>query len=172
MMRTHRTLALTILLGLSIGLTGCPGILGNGSLEANKALIQQFYDDVWNAHDSDASEQFFNLPGYVHHDPPGADFEATAESLRQRLEIALTIVPDVVYTVHELIAEGDKVVARWTATGTHTGSIEGLPATGEVVTVSGTTVYLISGGKVDESWNAQDNLQLQQQFGAITITPN
>jgi steroid delta-isomerase-like uncharacterized protein len=163
----------TTVVGLALVIAGCPLVSAIDAVEQlNKALIQQFYDDVWNAHDPDANANFFDHPNAVHHDPPAADYQPTAEQAVQRLEAALMIVPDVVYTVHELIAKGDKVVARWTATGTHTGDINGVPATGNTVTVSGTTIYRLSGGKIVESWNAQDNLHLQEQFGAITITNN
>jgi predicted ester cyclase len=69
--------------------------------------------------------------------------------------------------IDDLIAEGDKVVKRWTVRCTHTGEFMGVPATGNKVEVTGTTTYRVAGGKFVESWWNTDTLGMMQQMGVI-----
>jgi len=74
--------------------------------------------------------------------------------------------PDGHYSVDDLIAEGDKVVLRWTFHATHKGEFLGPAATGKPVTIMGVTTNRIAGGKIDEGWVSADNLGFLQQVGA------
>jgi steroid delta-isomerase-like uncharacterized protein len=85
----------------------------------------------------------------------------------QYSEAMVVAFPDIDRTVEDLVAEGDKVVARWTARGTHTGDFQGLPPTGKVATSSGITIFRIADGKIVEEWSESDMLGLLQQIGAI-----
>jgi predicted ester cyclase len=78
-----------------------------------------------------------------------------------------TAFPDMHYTVEDLIAEGDKVVCRWTVRATHQGEFMGVPATGKVVTWTGISITRFAGGKDVEDWESFDMLGLMQQLGAI-----
>jgi steroid delta-isomerase-like uncharacterized protein len=75
--------------------------------------------------------------------------------------------PDVQYTLNDLLAEGEQVVARFTARGTQTGAFQGIPATGKVVAMSAIAIYRVVGGKVVEQWLEYDMLGLLQQLGVI-----
>jgi predicted ester cyclase len=70
-------------------------------------------------------------------------------------------------TVEDLMAEGDKVVTRWRARGTHQGELMGIPPSGNPVEVTGITVDCIEGGKVVETWANYDDLGMLQQIGAV-----
>ena len=72
-----------------------------------------------------------------------------------------------VSTIEDLIAEGDKVVARWRSRVTHRGEYMGIPPTGEEVEFTGISEYRIEGGKIAESWNSEDQFGLMRQIGAI-----
>ena len=69
----------------------------------------------------------------------------------------------------EQIAEGDKVVTRWTGHGTHQGELAGIPATGKSSTVTGVAVDRIVNGKITESWGIFDEFGMMQQLGAIPM---
>ena len=58
--------------------------------------------------------------------------------------------------VDALVAEGDKVVARWTSTGTHDGPFQGIPPTGKTVTTTGITIFRLEDGKIVEEWSESD----------------
>lgn len=75
--------------------------------------------------------------------------------------------PDIQYTLEDLLAEGDRVVARFTTRGTQTGVFQGIPATGSAGAVSGIAIYRLAGGKVAEQWLEYDQLSLLQQHGVI-----
>ena len=75
--------------------------------------------------------------------------------------------PDARYTIEEMIADQDKVVIRWSGTGTHLGELMGIPPTGRRVTVTGISIGRYEGGKLVEEWLNFDALGLFQQLGVI-----
>jgi predicted ester cyclase len=76
-------------------------------------------------------------------------------------------MPDMRFTIEELLADGDIVVARFTIHGTHTGAFQGLPTTGAAATASGIAIYRLAGGKIVEQWLEYDRLGMLQQIGVI-----
>jgi steroid delta-isomerase-like uncharacterized protein len=75
--------------------------------------------------------------------------------------------PDMRVTIEDLVAEGDKVAARWSVTGTHRGELMGIPATGKRVTVTGIEINRFAGGKLVEHWESFDQLSMMQQLGVV-----
>jgi predicted ester cyclase len=75
--------------------------------------------------------------------------------------------PDFRFTVEDQIAEGDLVVTRWAARGTHTGELRGIPPTGEQGCISGMSIDRLADGKVVECWVNSDELGLLQQLGVV-----
>jgi steroid delta-isomerase-like uncharacterized protein len=71
-------------------------------------------------------------------------------------------------TPEELIAEGDRVVERWTGRGTHRGEFQGIPPTGKQVAVPGVVFYRIRNGKIAEFRGSFDMLSMLRQFGAVS----
>ena len=69
--------------------------------------------------------------------------------------------------IDDLVAEDDKVVLRWSTTGTHTGSYGSVPPTGRVVTMNGVDVYRLAGGRIVEAWSMWDGLAAYQQLGLV-----
>jgi predicted ester cyclase len=123
--------------------------------EENKAVVRREQEELWNhTGNLDAAEELF---------APGA-----ADAARQEAADFRRGFPDVVSTIEDLIAEGDKVVARWRSRATHRGEYMGIPPTGEEVEFTGISVYRIVGGKIAESWNSEDQLGLMRQIGAVT----
>ena len=124
------------------------------SLEENKALVSREQEELWNhTGNLGAAEELF-VP-------------EQAEAAKQEAADFRQGFPDVVSTIEDLIAEGDKVVARWRARATHQGEYTGIPPTGKEVEFTGISVYRIEAGKIAESWNVEDQLGLMQQIGAI-----
>ena len=75
--------------------------------------------------------------------------------------------PDQQWLIEDLIAEGDRVVARSTMTGTHTGDFFGIPASGKSVRMSGVHIVRIQDGRIAEHWGNNDDLGLMRQIGVI-----
>ena len=88
------------------------------------------------------------------------------EGLTQFVSMLRSAVPDLRITLEDDIAEGDKVVTRWTASGTHQGELMGIAPTGNQVTITGITIHRIEDTKIVEEWSNWDALGLMQQIGA------
>ena len=105
---------------------------------------------------------------FVNHDesvPP--DLPPGREGLKVLAQGYLTAFPDLDFTIEDQIAEGDEVVSRWSASGTHQGELMGIPATGKQARVTGITIDRIQGGKIVETWTSWDRLGLLQQLGVV-----
>jgi steroid delta-isomerase-like uncharacterized protein len=124
------------------------------SLEENKALVRREQEELWNhTGNLDAAEELFA--------------PEQAEAARQEAADFRQGFPDVVSTIEDLIAEGEKVAARWRARATHRGEYVGVPPTGREVEFTGISVYRIEGGKIAQSWTVEDELGLLRQIGAV-----
>jgi steroid delta-isomerase-like uncharacterized protein len=89
------------------------------------------------------------------------------EGLKQFVTMIRSALPDLRITLEEDIAEGDKVVSRWRAQGTHQGELMGIAPTSNQVMITGITIHRIEEGKIVEEWENWDALGLMQQIGAI-----
>jgi steroid delta-isomerase-like uncharacterized protein len=134
------------------------------SAEQNKALIRR-YREIHNSGNLDALREIVaenlishnGLPGL----PPGLEGGKMAHQFFHNA------FPDTQVTTDDLIAEGDKVVERFTARFTHKGEFMGIPATGKSCAVTGMSVFRIANGKIVEHWGENDGLGLLQQLGAM-----
>lgn len=86
---------------------------------------------------------------------------------QQVIEAWRAAFPDVRSTVDQQVAEGDRVVTRWTARGTHTGDFQGMAPTGKPFMMSGITIERVVDGKIAEVWVNRDDLGLLRQLGAL-----
>ena len=135
------------------------------STEDNKAVVRRFYEEVMNQKKRAVLDEVFDLNVVDHFAPPGTP--GGLEGARQTLGMFLSAFPDLHFTVEDLIAEGDKVVARATLSGTQQGTFMGIPATGKHVTMTGIEINRFEGGKSVEHWVEMDTLGLMQQLGVI-----
>ena len=137
------------------------------STEVNKASMRRFYDEVFNKKNTAAIDEFIDPHQVDHAAPPGTP--GGLEGARQTVTMYLTAFPDLYFTVEDLIAEGDKVVARLTVRGTQQGVFMGIPPTGKHVTVTAIDINRFAGGKSVEHWLNMDTLGLLQQLGVIPV---
>ncbi len=91
------------------------------------------------------------------------------ERLKQAAGTIRAAFPDVHFTIEELLADEDKVIARLTIRGTHQGTFLGVAPTGKTITVTGIAIYQIAGGKIVASWLQRDDLGILQQLGAVPV---
>ncbi|GGU97856.1 hypothetical protein GCM10010260_37340 [Streptomyces filipinensis] len=89
-----------------------------------------------------------------------------AQALKQVWSVLLGAFPDIHVTVEDVIAEGDKVVARNTVTGTHRGEFRGVPPTGRSVSYGEIFVLRFQDGRIAEIWGVVDVLTQMTQLGA------
>ena len=137
------------------------------SSETNKTVSRRFFEEVFsrgrlNLLDEIIAKDHVNSgPGSLPGLPNGP------EGTKQLVTVYRNAFPDVDFTINEQIAEGDKVVTRWTAKGTHKGELMGTPATGKSATVTGIAVDRLVNGKIAESWGIFDQFGMLQQLGVI-----
>ena len=134
------------------------------STETSKAICRQFLDEVLNQRRLDLIEEFVDesIVQYF-----GAMQVSGVENMKSGLQMGFDTFPDYLLTVDDEVAEGDKVVFRWTLRGTHEGEYLGVPATGKKIEQIGAAIYRMANARIVELWFYPDNLGLLQQFGAI-----
>jgi steroid delta-isomerase-like uncharacterized protein len=133
------------------------------STEENKASYRRFMEEMVNNKQLNRVEECIAADMVEH--TPGLSSGATG--LRQDFEGFFSAFPDMQVTIDDLVAEGDKVAARYSWTGTHQGVFNDIPATGKQVIVTGLDLWRLREGKCIEHWNQEDNLGLLQQLGVI-----
>jgi predicted ester cyclase len=131
--------------------------------DENKAVYRRFIEEVFNSKNVARTDEFIQ-PEFVDHTP---GLPSGLDGAKKGIVGFLTGFPDLHFTIEDQIAEGDKVVARLTMSGTHKGEFAAVPPTGRQVSVTGIDVWRVRNGKCAEHWLALDNLGLMQQLGAI-----
>ena len=134
------------------------------STEENRAITRRVTEEGWNQGNTAHFDEFFTAD-FIGHDPFGPVHGP--EGFKQFYATYRSAFPDTHLTIEDQIAEGDMVVSRLTATGTHQGELRGIPPSGKRVTITGTTILRYASGKVAEAWYEYDALGMLQQIGAI-----
>lgn len=132
------------------------------STDENKDLVRRFIESGWNQLNPEVVDQYV-AADMIDHSGRGSGREA----VRQAVRLFAAAFPDWHTTIEDLIAEGDKVVMRGVASGTHAGTFMGIPATGARVTVPGIHIMRIEDGKIVEHWAQGDYLGMMRQLGAV-----
>jgi steroid delta-isomerase-like uncharacterized protein len=133
--------------------------------EANKALVRRFYEEVWDRGNFAVADDVFALD-YVRHDLRPTEAEPGPAGQKQIASAFRDAFPDLRFLVEIVVAEGDYVAARWTASGTHTGAWGDVEPTGRSMTFSGVNIFRFDDdGRVAEIWNHRDDLGLREQLG-------
>ena len=121
------------------------------SEEEGKAVARRWMDDVLNGRNVDLGDELL-APDVVDHFHPGPP--------RLFLPFVEGAFPDFHFATDDLFAgEGDRVVVRFTFTGTHSGDSLGVPATGKKITASGIAIMRVVNGKIAEFWESADLMQ-------------
>ena len=137
------------------------------SVEENKAIARRVIEEVHNQGNFALWDSLL-APGYVNHNlPPGR----SAAKRQQMITMYRAAFPDQVTTVDGLIAEGDRVVVRWTQHAVHAGTLVTpfgqLAPTGKHLTVTGMIIFRIVDGKITDEWEEWDTLGMLQQLGVV-----
>ena len=131
----------------------------------NRVVVQRFLEEVINQGRLEQANEIV-AEDFVELDPlPGQ--RQGREGLKEVIGMLRTAFPDIHWVVDEMIAEGEKVVTRFTWTGTQQGTFMGMPATGRSVAVKGVVIDRIIGGMMTDSRILMDTMGMMQQLGAI-----
>jgi steroid delta-isomerase-like uncharacterized protein len=138
--------------------------------EENKALVRNFFEEVWNNRNLDYLDEIYS-PDFVLHalwqnTSAGGAIEAKGvEPAKKVIGGWFEGFPDISVEVEDQVAEGDLVGSRHTSTGTHTNAFQGMPASGKQATITGMTITRVENGKIVEAWTSWDALGMFEQLG-------
>ena len=134
--------------------------------EENKAVFRRYVEEVGNEGNLELAEEIFDR--YQAHQADGSVLERGPEDVKRFMGEFREGFPDFHSTIEDMVAEGDKVVTRWTMRGTHRGEFRGIAPTGKQIAVTGIGIFRFSPeGKVVESWDNFDQLGMMRQLGAL-----
>lgn len=136
--------------------------------EKAKSITDQVLE-IWNEGDFAKTDELY-APEYVRHHPTPS-VNASLDDLKNMVISLRTSFPDRTFAFDEILVKGDKIVVFATFTGTNTGPLDDLPATGKKVRVSGVYIYHIVYGKIAEEWTFFNLLDYYQQLGYTLIPP-
>lgn len=134
----------------------------------NKELFRRWFEEVWNKGRVDAIHEMFAEDGIAHglSDDPDRPMRGPADFANFHATFR-NAFPDMIITVEDAISEGDKVAARCSVRGKHTGDSLGIAATQTPVEFTGISIVRIKDGKIVEAWNNFDFMKMYRQLGAI-----
>jgi steroid delta-isomerase-like uncharacterized protein len=134
--------------------------------ETNKALMQRWFEEVWNQGRTDAIDELLADDVVIHGlvDASGQPVRG-AQAFRDFHRQFRGAFPNMNITVEDVIAEGDRAVARCDVRGQHSGDDLGFKATNAPVQFSGIAIVRIENGKIAEAWNQFDFMEMNKQLG-------
>ena len=140
------------------------------SIEDNKNVVRRYFEDA--PYNPDVCDEIF-APCFRFHTIQQASItpqvvESNPQSEKAAYEWLKTVWSSSWrMIIDEMIAEGDRVMVRWTFHGTHQGEFSGLPSTNKQVTYSGVNIFRVADGKIAEVWDIFDRLWMWQQLGVL-----
>jgi steroid delta-isomerase-like uncharacterized protein len=134
--------------------------------EASKAVVLGGFNELWAERNPDAAERWFT---------PDLTFQTTIqpepfrgpEGFKEFYRGISGGFPDYAITIEEVVAEGNKVVLRFTFRGTNTGDYFGIPSTGKPVTIRFVEIFTVRGDQIAEIWHVANVLDVMQQLGLM-----
>jgi steroid delta-isomerase-like uncharacterized protein len=130
----------------------------------NEAVVRRFYEQMNNERKNDLAGELFTAD-HVMHDP-----QVPAGVGPQGMADVVSVYQEGVnghWQIEEIFSSGDRVVVRWTGSGTHVGEVNGIPPTGKSVRVDAITIHRMQSGKIAETWEVWDTLGFLQQLGVV-----
>jgi predicted ester cyclase len=132
---------------------------------SNEAVVLRFYEQMNNERKLELAPELFTADHKLH------DPQIPAEEGPEAMAEAVTVYQkgiDAHWTINEIFSAGDRVVVRWTGSGTHIGEIAGVPPTGRPLgPIECNVIHRMAGGKIAETWRVWDTLGFLQQLGVV-----
>lgn len=131
-------------------------------MEAESKRIAEDYVRVWDVSAPDGlADHLFHQEVVDHNLQPGQG--PGLAGVKQTIALYHAVFPDLTLRCDDIVASGDKVAVRWTATGTHKGDQLGIPATQRQVTLTGIDIVRIADSRIVERWGETNGLEMMQQ---------
>jgi predicted ester cyclase len=140
--------------------SGCSG--QRSEVELNKAIVMKSEAELWSRGNLAVADQLY-APNFIGHFVVGPDWRGI-EGIKNEVKAHRVAFPDWQEHVDDIIAEGDRVVIRFTSTGTNLGTFAGNAPTGRKVRIQEVAIYRLEGGKIVEQWGMPDLNGLMTQL--------
>jgi steroid delta-isomerase-like uncharacterized protein len=134
------------------------------SIEENKAIVRSFFESGPSSGDMNAANALLDSNFALHTPLPSVP---GIQGINDVVTACRAAFEHLNVTVEDMVAEGNKVTARFTARGIHKGQFMGLPPTGKPITMTGIEIFRIENGKITELWGEANLLGLMQQLGIV-----
>jgi steroid delta-isomerase-like uncharacterized protein len=132
----------------------------------NKSLVRRLYEEVWNMRKLEVARELIS-PSHGVQLMDAADSGIGPEAYARIVTEFVRAFPDLKFTVLDIIAENDKVVAFWNISGTHQGEFRQIAPTGKKMSVDGITISQLANGKIMDSYVSWDMWGMMRQLGAV-----
>jgi len=136
----------------------------NTPVDLNRAQFEKFLTFI-NTADQSLGEEII-AADVIFHAPTSSEPMRGIEGYMQTLQMMRGGFPDIQWSLQESVAEGDKIAARFTMHGTHTGTFFGIPPSGKEISATAINFYRFSEGKIVEEFGQPDLMGLMKQIGA------
>jgi steroid delta-isomerase-like uncharacterized protein len=134
---------------------------------SDEVVVRRFFEEMCNERKNDLASELFTAD-HQFHDP-----QIAAENGPAGVAAAVSVYQEGVdghWTIEDLFSAGDRVVVRWTGSGTHVGEVSGIPPTGKPIRVDVISIHRMADGKIAETWEVWDTLGFLQQLGVVPAT--
>jgi steroid delta-isomerase-like uncharacterized protein len=132
----------------------------------NKAIVRRLYEEVWNKRRLELVDEIIS-PSHALHDPNLTDSSVGPDAYKRQVSRFISGIPDLRFTIEDIVDEKEKLAVAWTISGTHTAEFMGIPATNKKVYVEGITINHIVDGKIMDSYISWDTFGMMQQLGVV-----
>jgi steroid delta-isomerase-like uncharacterized protein len=131
---------------------------------SDEAVVRRFYEQMNNERKNELAPELFTAT-HVMHDPQIPPSEGP-QGMADTVAVYQQSV-DGHWGIEDIFSTDDKVVVRWTGTGTHVGEVNGIPPTGKKISVDAISIHRMEGAKIAETWEVWDTLGFLQQLGVV-----
>ena len=163
-MKIHLLLLITM---FAASIAGCSTTRQTHALSDNKAVVLRSEAELWSKGNLAVADELYS-PEFVCHFVVGPEWRGL-EGIKGEVKRHRTSFPDWHERVDDIIAEGDRVVIRFTSTGTQLGEFQGIAPTGRKVSIQEVAIFRMVDGKIVEQWGMPDIHGLMQQLGAANV---
>jgi steroid delta-isomerase-like uncharacterized protein len=131
---------------------------------SDEAVVHRFYEQMNNERKNALAPELFTADHRMH------DPQAPTADGPQGMADTVAVYQEGVdghWEIEDIFSAGDRVVVRWTGSGTHVGEVDGIPPTGKGIRVDAISIHRMADGKIAETWEVWDTLGFLQQIGAV-----
>jgi steroid delta-isomerase-like uncharacterized protein len=134
----------------------------------SKTIVRTLYEEVWNKRRLELVDEIIS-PSHALHDPNVSGSAIGPEAYKRQVTRFILALPDLRFSIEDVVVEKEKVAVAWSISGTHKGEFMGIPPTNKKISVDGISISHITDGKIMDSYVSWDALGVFQQLGAAPV---